>query len=229
MELNKLSEEVIHLAKEKILGISVATLVVFGGILSTALFYGWKWKVQTAKELELLTQNLMVQSQQGVLLKLIHEKMPEASALDKAKLAWTIYNLAQVKEIPLNIVCGVIEVESGWQAEIVSEAGATGLMQIMPNYGRPYLRESNVFSAKNMLMDPVVNTTVGISMLSDLQDFYIEKKFSKKDDFNFALHSYNAGQSVTLKLIGKNDHHGDSYHYSNAVLAAAKKYKQQGL
>lgn len=229
MQLNKLSEEVIHLAKEKIFGISVATLVVFGGIISTALFYGWRWKIQTAKEIELLTQNLMIQSQQGVLLKLIDEKMPETSAHDKAKLAWTIYNIAQVKEIPLNVVCGVIEVESGWQAEVVSDAGATGLMQIMPSYGRPYLRENNIFSAKNMLLDPITNATVGISMLSDLQDFYVEKKLAKKDDFNFALHSYNAGQSVTLKLIGKNDRYGDSYGYSNAVLAAAKKYKQRGL
>jgi len=229
MQLNKLSEEVIHLAKEKIFGISVATLVVFGGIISTALFYGWRWKIQTAKEIELLTQNLMIQSQQGVLLKLIDEKMPETSAHDKAKLAWTIYNIAQVKEIPLNVVCGVIEVESGWQAEVVSDAGATGLMQIMPSYGRPYLRENKIFSAKNMLLDPITNATVGISMLSDLQDFYVEKKLAKKDDFNFALHSYNAGQSVTLKLIGKNDRYGDSYGYSNAVLAAAKKYKQRGL
>lgn len=229
MELNKLSEEVIHLAKEKIFGISVATLVVFGGIISTALFYGWRWKIQTAKEIELLTQNLMIQSQQGVLLKLIDEKMPETSAHDKAKLAWTIYNIAQVKEVPLNIVCGVIEVESGWQAEVVSDAGATGLMQIMPSYGRPYLRENKIFSAKNMLLDPITNATVGISMLSDLQDFYVEKKLTKKDDFNFALHSYNAGQSVTLKLIGKNDRYGDSYGYSNAVLAAAKKYKERGL
>lgn len=229
MELNKLSEEVIHLAKEKIFGISVATLIIFGGIISVALFYGWRWKIQTAKELELLTQNLMVQNQQGILLRLIDEKMPEISALDKAKLAWTMYNLAQVKEIPLNLICGVIEVESGWNTEVVSEAGATGLMQIMPSYGRPYLRENKIFSAKNMLLDPITNITVGISMLSDLQDFYTEKKFAKKDDFNFALHSYNSGQSVTLKLISKNDRHGDSYQYSNAVLAASKKYKQRGL
>lgn len=229
MQLNKLSEEVSHIAREKIFGISVATIVIFGAIMSTALFYGWRWKVQTAKELELLTQNFMIQSQQGILLRVIDEKMPETSALDKAKLAWTIYNLAQVKEIPLNLICGVIEVESGWNSEVVSDAGATGLMQIMPSYGRPYLRENKIFSAKNMLMDPVTNATVGISMLSDLQDFYVEKKFAKKDDFNFALHSYNSGQSVTLKLINKNDRHGDSYEYSNLVLTASKKYKQRGL
>lgn len=229
MELKKLSSEITHIAKEKIFGISVVTLTIFGLIISGALFYGWRWKVQTAKELELLTQNFLVQSQQGILLKVIDKEMPEASALEKARLAWTIYNLAQVKEVPLNIICGVIEVESGWQAEVVSYAGATGLMQVMPTYGRPYLRESHVFTAKNMLMDPVINATVGISMLSDLQDFYVEKKFSKKEDFRFALHSYNAGQSVTLKLINKNDRFGDSYGYSNAVLDAAKKYKQLGL
>ena len=229
MEIKHLSEDFVRIAKEKIFGLSVTTLVIFGGIISTALFYGWRWKIQTSKEIELLTQNLLVQSQQGILLRVIDEKMPEMSALEKSKLAWTIYNLAQVKEVPLNIICGLIEVESGWKADIVSEAGATGLMQIMPSYGRPYLRENQVFTAKNMLYDPVINATVGISMLSDLQDFYVEKKFSKKEDFHFALHSYNAGQSVTLSLIKKNDKRGENYNYSDAVVTASKKYKDRGL
>ena len=61
--------------------------------------------------------------------------------------------------IPVNLIIGLMEQESGFQPAIVSKAGAVGLMQIVQKY-----------HPKVDLTDPVVNVKIGCHVLAS--NFY---------------------------------------------------------
>jgi len=171
-------------------------------------------------------------SAQTVLLKLIDTKLgSNASIQTKVNLANTIYSLSTVKNIPLNIICGLIEVESQWVPNLTSSANAKGLMQILPAYARPYLRNERIEYAPNVLLDPVANVTVGIQMLADLHAGHFEAGKESANDFTFTLHSYFWGSNNTEMLYGKRDSRVNvpNMSYPMRVFEAAKKYKEMGL
>ncbi len=78
----------------------------------------------------------------------------------------------------------VISVESGYNAKAVSNHGAAGLMQLMPETARRY-GVVNVF-------DPAENIRGGAQYLADLLKLF-------DDDLQLALAAYNAGETAVLK------------------------------
>jgi len=78
------------------------------------------------------------------------------------------------------LVCAVIEQESGFQAEAVSPKGAAGIMQLMPDTQR-YFRVSEPF-------DVVQNIDAGTRYLRWLLDRY--------GSMSLALAAYNAGPAT---------------------------------
>lgn len=83
--------------------------------------------------------------------------------------------------IPQAWIRGVIEIESSWNPDAESWAGARGLMQIMPATGRGY-----GVADSDLLFVPAVNIDVGTHLLADLR-----RQFG--DDLNKILSAYNAG------------------------------------
>lgn len=182
-------------------------------------------------ELELLNAHYLVQNQQTILLKVIDNKMKDVTIDTKVQLAKTIYDISQLKQIPINIICGLIEVESNWNPNVASECGAQGLMQVLPSYARPYLREKTLNYRLDIWKDPIINVIVGVSMLRDFQDEHIEKGKTSSNEFKIALHSYFWGPTNTEQLFGKKDGRVNipNMSYPIRVLEVAKKYKNLGL
>jgi len=108
------------------------------------------------------------------------------------------------------LLAGVIEAESGFNAQAVSAAGAQGLMQLMPSTARGL----GVTDA----LDPTQNVMGGAKLLRQLLDRY-------HGDTRLALAAYNAGPGAV-------DQHGgvppyaETQRYVPKVLAAAARYRQ---
>jgi soluble lytic murein transglycosylase len=119
------------------------------------------------------------------------------------------------------LVLSLIEVESGFKPEALSEAGAVGLMQIMPSTAGVVLRDLNpdmdfmdlktlrMLQGMNrkllptvlpkLLKDPFINLTLGVAYLGSLRDRYV--------GFHpyFPLAAYNLGPAKIDLLMSRKD------------------------
>jgi soluble lytic murein transglycosylase len=87
------------------------------------------------------------------------------------------------------LLAGLIRQESAWVADIVSSAGAIGLMQVMPATGRGLARQLGVEGfTEASLETPEVNLHLGARFLVDVLSRY-------GADLPLALSAYNAGPS----------------------------------
>ncbi|MEJ2678601.1 MAG: tetratricopeptide repeat protein, partial [Gemmatimonadota bacterium] len=69
------------------------------------------------------------------------------------------------------LVAGLIRRESGFAADAMSPAGATGLMQIMPRTGRLLARAAGIRHFDTAMLDlPEINVHLGMAFLADLLD-----------------------------------------------------------
>ena len=85
------------------------------------------------------------------------------------------------------LVRAVIEVESDFDARCVSNKGARGLMQLIPETARRY-GVANIF-------DPAQNIDGGVHYLADLLSMF-------HNDLEHSLAAYNAGEGAVLKYAG---------------------------
>ena len=85
---------------------------------------------------------------------------------------------AQKYNIDNELIRAMIQVESGWDTQAVSNKGAQGLMQLMPR--------TSAMLGVNDPFDPVQNIEGGVRYISDLTDKY-------RGDIEKALAAYNAG------------------------------------
>jgi hypothetical protein len=214
-------------------------LLVSLSVLGFLTYRNMQLSQATANRLELTNKYYVLQNQTSILLKVIDENLRES---DKAKkgsapmelkvqTAKIMYDMAQLKQIPLHILCGIAETESGWNTHAISSTGCVGLMQITPMYARVYLREKGINYKSDIWFDPIVNIICGISMLNDAQTEHLEKGRAQNGDWQVALHSYFWGSSNTIQLFGKSDQRVNvpNMAYSMRVVEASKKYKDLGL
>lgn len=89
------------------------------------------------------------------------------------------------------LVCAMIECESSWDAGSVSDAGAEGLMQLMPSTAQELadrgLVDSSVYDPSN-LTDPATNIEYGCAYLS-----YLSDNLENEDE---VIAAYNAGMGT---------------------------------
>jgi soluble lytic murein transglycosylase-like protein len=86
------------------------------------------------------------------------------------------------------LVKAVIAVESGFDPRAVSDRGAVGLMQVLPDTGERYgITADARRSIADKLLDPAMNLRIGTRYLRDLLARYA-------DDVSLALAAYNAGE-----------------------------------
>jgi hypothetical protein len=194
---------------------------------------------KTANQIELVNKYYVLQNQQSILLKVVDENLRESASAKlgsapmelKVQTAKILYDMSQIKQVPLHIICGLIETESGWSISATSSAGCVGLTQITPLYARVYLREKGINYKQDIWYDPTINVMCGISMLSDAQAEYVEKGKTKPEDWNIAIHSYFWGPSNTNQLFGKSDQRVSvpNMAYPMRIAEASKRYQARGL
>jgi soluble lytic murein transglycosylase-like protein len=108
------------------------------------------------------------------------------------------------------LVKSVIQAESGFRANAVSQAGAMGLMQLMPRTARGY-GLSDPF-------DPEQNIDAGVRYLKGQLDRFDGSK-------ELALAAYNAGPGNVIKYGRKVPPFRETQNYVNKVLSNMEAYE----
>ena len=134
---------------------------------------------------------------------------------------------ADANDIDPYLVAAVINAESGFDASQVSDAGAVGLMQLLPSTAVEVAAESamNREVDPDTLREPELNITLGTRHLSDLLTQY--------DDTETALAAYNAGEGnvdrwmseqggTTLTVAG----FSETRAYVERVLSERERYEE---
>jgi soluble lytic murein transglycosylase-like protein len=102
------------------------------------------------------------------------------------RLATVLVRESRVHELPVELILGVIEVESNYNPFAVSPVGAMGLMQVLPSTGAEVAgRVGVVWRGPQTLFDPFVNVRLGTTYLRELRDRY--------GSVSVALAAYNWG------------------------------------
>ena len=120
------------------------------------------------------------------------------------------------------LVLAVIDVESKFQYEAVSPAGARGIMQILPYVAKSLVQKIGLHQVSHsksfrpeFLDDPVLNIKLGVYYLHDLK-----KSFR---NLTHALTAYNMGPTETKNRLENDIEIPEEY--STLVLAAYRQYK----
>ncbi len=79
------------------------------------------------------------------------------------------------------------QVESGFDATLISSKGAVGVLQVMPRFA---LEEHGI--TRDMLFNPKINIRTGLSIMKNLMDRF-------NQDLDLSLAAYNAGASRVIK------------------------------
>jgi hypothetical protein len=140
------------------------------------------------------------------------EEIAAASATDAARLAHLpekfrtlIVDTASRHGVPVDLVNALIQVESGYRANVTSRKGARGLMQLLPATGRRY--------GALDLFDPHVNVDAGVRHLKSLLDRF---------DLPVALAAYNAGEAAVARFGGIPPFR-ETRNYVSRILALLKR------
>ena len=123
----------------------------------------------------------------------------------------TIRNTAKIYKLPHELLHAVITVESWYNPNAVSRAGAIGLMQLMPETAKRY--------GVNNRRDAKENIDGGSRYLSDLLRMF-------NNNIKLALAAYNAGENAVKKYKNEIPPYRETQDYVRKVLKYYKKYQQ---
>lgn len=120
--------------------------------------------------------------------------------------------LCEKEEVPASLVMAMIEQESAFSTDIVSETNDYGLMQIN-EVNHEWL--SDRYGVTDFL-DPYQNVYCGVSLIGG----YLREH----EDIGKALMCYNMGEYGAIKLWGKGV---NSTYYSRMILAKTTEYEEE--
>jgi soluble lytic murein transglycosylase-like protein len=113
----------------------------------------------------------------------------ERPELQMQEVHMLIAAAAQKHGVPVALVKGIVATESNFRSNVVSSAGAVGLMQLMPSTARGYGANPNV---------PEQNVDAGTRHLR----FLIDKYRHARSPLKFAIAAYNAGHAAVDRYRG---------------------------
>lgn len=125
------------------------------------------------------------------------------------------------------LVCAVIKCESDWDEDVVSHAGAVGLMQVMPDTAA-HLAEMGLVDAGEYdpadLSDPIVNIEYGCAYLA-----YLHEKLSTTEEI---VAAYNAGLGAVQGWLANGGsipediEYAETRAYVERVMSAYEGYRE---
>jgi soluble lytic murein transglycosylase-like protein len=155
------------------------------------------------------------------------EPAPELYVVDNTKYARIIYREAKKNRVSPTLIRAVIKVESDFNPNCKSSAGAMGLMQLMPSTAREVGVEKPY--------DPAENIAGGVKYLRKMIEMF-------EGDINLALAAYNAGPGrviragrkipnikETINYVKKVNYYFSKFSKTSPTAGRAGKYKQQAI
>lgn len=139
---------------------------------------------------------------------------PSGPSLELLIIRSMLYAAGMKHHVNPYLVMGLAWHESGWQASVISSAGAVGVMQVMPATAAvdgPVLLHRTV-----NLYDPADNIDLGTAILKNNLDHY-------DNDLAKALCAYYAGGGAVTDWAHMR---ADCRHYAWAVYNAAMMFKE---
>jgi soluble lytic murein transglycosylase len=146
------------------------------------------------------------------------------------RYADTIAADARATKLDPYLVAALINVESGFRPDVVSRAGAVGLMQVKPSTANALARQASLPPSEtaSSMAQPGTNIHVGTRYLA-----YLERRYG--GDQEFALAAYNAGMTAADAWVKTARATGEPFskaitfpatlHYVDEVAAQAKVYR----
>lgn len=122
-----------------------------------------------------------------------------------------IRQIAEEQGVAPSLIGAIIEVESGFNFNVVSVKGAIGAMQLLPETAARY--------GVTNLQDPRQNLTAGVRYLKDLLTAY-------QGNLPLALAAYNAGQRNVRRHNQRIPPFNETMLYVPKVLAKKEAYEQ---
>jgi soluble lytic murein transglycosylase-like protein len=128
----------------------------------------------------------------------------------RSRYARQIQAAAHAAQVDPALIHAVISAESGYNPSARSNAGAVGLMQLMPETAARY-------SVTNRL-DPQQNIQGGTRYLGDLLLLF-------NNDLRLALAAYNAGENAVVKYGNRIPPYQETAAYVPRVMTYYRKYR----
>lgn len=119
------------------------------------------------------------------------------------ELAKTIYEASRSYGVDYRLVLAVMEAESNFRQDVVSNKGAIGIMQVKTIVAREFSRQVGIFYKKNVLHCPHANVRFGVYYISWLSKYF--------NTHRAVLFAYNVGFTRARQVIGKNSEPKTTY------------------
>lgn len=214
----------------------MVTLVVITGISMASFafrFHALDQSTEKMAHLERSLNNLKAamnvdsvrQYQIQKIMAIIEKYNPQMAPGKKYEIADEIYRMAiKYPNLNVDLICATITHESAltWRPDVRSQAGAMGLMQIMPATGVLLAADEGIpwTSPQEILYNPILNIRLGCRYLSTLISLYA---------LDGGLAAYNGGEKRAALWLasGKDDRvlWEETRGYVPAVLKLYEKFQ----
>ena len=134
----------------------------------------------------------------------------QVNAALRAQIAPLIAQVAREYNLDASLLHAIVTVESGYNPQARSPAGAIGLMQLMPQTAARY-------AVKN-IWDPLENLHGGARYLRFLLEMF-------KNNLDLALAAYNAGEGAVMQAGNKIPNYAETRAYVPSVLTQYDRYR----
>ncbi|MCA9771885.1 MAG: transglycosylase SLT domain-containing protein [Myxococcales bacterium] len=156
------------------------------------------------------------------ILNLVARHRLTADETWRVELAQAVHDVAVEEEVDPLIAAAIIAKESSFKSQIVSSAGAVGLMQLRPFVAADVARRHGIeWHGVETLHDPETNVRLGLLYFKELLDRF-------DGDSRKALTAYNYGPSRVRAQIAKGTYSGSDYADRILTLYQAEKTKLAG-
>ena len=123
------------------------------------------------------------------------QRLPQAHKSDAYMLARTVMRLSERHMVSPGLLLSVVETESSFRYDVVSKAGAVGLMQLRPSTAAEIADRYHIrgYHSASDLTNPVVNLELGTAYLA-----YLRSRFGESVHY---LAAYNMGPTAMTTRI----------------------------
>lgn len=117
------------------------------------------------------------------------------------------------------LIAAIIYTESGFDENDISNAGAVGLMQIMPDSGKWIAGKLGIDFNESMLKDPDTNIKLGC--------WYVKYLMDRFSDMDSVLAAYNAGPNKVADWLDDKNYSQDGKTLTNIPYDETKNYVEK--